>query len=391
MSHPTVVHYLCLACCLAVVAHPAAGQQDEGTVPSWVKQTAGWWSEGLISDGEFLAAIRYLIEEGVLVVGVDDVSAEPATTPDCRKAGDPVQSVTWSLGPHDQSANLNGSYAAWLDALGGLDAARDAVAAGFGAWAEYNPSLEFHELTQPSACGYPHVNVTVGQMPSHTAIGYACIDCLHDGAEMVLDEDWWRMTFTSLDVPFNNASVRNVVAHEFGHVLGLEHYYEDPLHLMRVFYAEDVYCTPAGLSGTEYYTGLTYEYDDMGWVVPPYLFSIGEDGKPVHPPQHPSSSFFVKSAQYDRVSRTLYVTFTQDVLDVELDYIRMTGSDGKSGRLYDSEVTYLGNVVEIAMPEVRGEKFDDMLCADLELSERSVRRHDTTFLLPQTLIVEVIR
>lgn len=378
-----------------MVAYPAAGQQDTGAVPSWVKQTAGWWSAGLISDGEFLATIRYLIDEGILVVGAVDgtQSSQITTAPDtdCREAKGPVQSVTWSLGPRDPSLGDNGTYDMWVDALGGPDAAKDAIAAGFGAWAELNPSLEFRESAQPSACGYPHVNVVVGEMPEHNVIGHACIDCLYDGPEIVLDEDWWRMTFTSLDVPFNSMSVRNVVAHEFGHVLGLEHNYGDPLHLMRVFYAENVYCTPAGLSGRPYYTGLTFDYDNLGWAVPPYLFSVDGDGNPVHPPQHPSSSFFAKSAQYDRVSRTLYITFTQDVLDMDLYYIMMTANSGKIGRLHDSEVAYLGNVVEIILPEKRSERFDDMLCANLEMPEHSVKRHDTTFLLPQTLLVEIIR
>ena len=39
-----------------------------GAVPSWVKNTAGWWAAGDISDAEFAAAIRYLMSEGVIVV-----------------------------------------------------------------------------------------------------------------------------------------------------------------------------------------------------------------------------------------------------------------------------------------------------------------------------------
>ena len=40
-----------------------------GTVDDWVRNLAGWWAEGLVSDAEFLAGIEYLIEQGVITTG----------------------------------------------------------------------------------------------------------------------------------------------------------------------------------------------------------------------------------------------------------------------------------------------------------------------------------
>ncbi len=37
-------------------------------IPNWVKTNAGWWSEGAISDEEFLKSIQFLIESGIIVV-----------------------------------------------------------------------------------------------------------------------------------------------------------------------------------------------------------------------------------------------------------------------------------------------------------------------------------
>ena len=37
-------------------------------IPSWVKNNAGWWSEGLLDDSDFVAGIQYLISNGILVV-----------------------------------------------------------------------------------------------------------------------------------------------------------------------------------------------------------------------------------------------------------------------------------------------------------------------------------
>ena len=37
-------------------------------VPEWVKNTAGWWADGLIDDSAFLQGIQYLIKEGIMVI-----------------------------------------------------------------------------------------------------------------------------------------------------------------------------------------------------------------------------------------------------------------------------------------------------------------------------------
>ena len=38
------------------------------SVPTWVKQTSGWWSEGIVSDEEFIASIEYLISIGIITI-----------------------------------------------------------------------------------------------------------------------------------------------------------------------------------------------------------------------------------------------------------------------------------------------------------------------------------
>ena len=54
-----------------VVFNTASAQ--ENTVPSWIKNNAGWWAEGQIDDTAFLQGIQYLIKEGIMVI--------PETTP----------------------------------------------------------------------------------------------------------------------------------------------------------------------------------------------------------------------------------------------------------------------------------------------------------------------
>lgn len=46
------------------------------SVPDWVKNTAKFWTEGKITDTEFLNAIKFLIEKNII-----QVEAKPAAKP----------------------------------------------------------------------------------------------------------------------------------------------------------------------------------------------------------------------------------------------------------------------------------------------------------------------
>jgi len=43
------------------------------TIPSWIKNTAGWWAEGQIPDEEFLKGINFLIDNGLLIIDIPDI------------------------------------------------------------------------------------------------------------------------------------------------------------------------------------------------------------------------------------------------------------------------------------------------------------------------------
>ena len=54
-----------------VIILPLTGQgtgDGENSIPSWVKQTASWWADGEIYDDTFVAALQYLIVEGIIIV-----------------------------------------------------------------------------------------------------------------------------------------------------------------------------------------------------------------------------------------------------------------------------------------------------------------------------------
>ena len=43
------------------------------TIPSWIKNTAGWWADGQIPDEEFLKGINFLIDNGLLIINIPDI------------------------------------------------------------------------------------------------------------------------------------------------------------------------------------------------------------------------------------------------------------------------------------------------------------------------------
>jgi len=55
-----------------------AQQSSAQQIPSWIKNNAGWWSDGTISESEFLQGIQFLIKEGIIVISPTNVSEEKA-------------------------------------------------------------------------------------------------------------------------------------------------------------------------------------------------------------------------------------------------------------------------------------------------------------------------
>ncbi|MFB5625319.1 MAG: peptidase, partial [Nitrosopumilus sp.] len=69
---------------ISVPPTTVSAESSEG-VPAWVKNNAGWWAEGTISDGEFVNGIQHLMKTGLISVIVNEkpeemISPEPQNT-----------------------------------------------------------------------------------------------------------------------------------------------------------------------------------------------------------------------------------------------------------------------------------------------------------------------
>ena len=45
-----------------------AAEATQEQIPQWVRNNAGWWANGLISDNDFVSGIKYLVEQGIILV-----------------------------------------------------------------------------------------------------------------------------------------------------------------------------------------------------------------------------------------------------------------------------------------------------------------------------------
>jgi hypothetical protein len=41
---------------------------DSNEIPAWIKNNAGWWADGQITDDDFVKGIQYLVEQGIILV-----------------------------------------------------------------------------------------------------------------------------------------------------------------------------------------------------------------------------------------------------------------------------------------------------------------------------------
>jgi len=51
--------------------------QEDYKIPTWVKKNAGWWSQGLIGEDDFISGLKYLIDQEIIEVPPTEISSEP--------------------------------------------------------------------------------------------------------------------------------------------------------------------------------------------------------------------------------------------------------------------------------------------------------------------------
>lgn len=149
-----------------------------------------------------------------------------------------------------------------------------AVHDGFKAWSDLNPDLEFVWVEHN-----PLIWINWAEYQSEY-VGLACIWCL--GYEASMDVILYGYDCEGKRIYHSPNSVRNTVAHEVGHILGLEHHV-DQTHLMH---------------GTDY---ISDPFQTIGYVVPD-LLPEGFIGQPELVSRHDALGHMLNSTS-DRIDQ----------------------------------------------------------------------------------------
>ena len=76
----------------------------DSTIPSWIKNNAGWWADGTIDDNSFVQGIEYLIENKILVVSFQTIGSSEEKIPSWIKNN----AGWWADGTIDDQSFLTG-------------------------------------------------------------------------------------------------------------------------------------------------------------------------------------------------------------------------------------------------------------------------------------------
>lgn len=69
------IQFLITAGIITVAPTEVSSEKSE-TIPDWVKNNAGWWAEDAISDSDFVQGIQFMIKSGIILVGSDQEISE---------------------------------------------------------------------------------------------------------------------------------------------------------------------------------------------------------------------------------------------------------------------------------------------------------------------------
>ena len=69
-----------LALLTVVTIFPLAASAQSDAIPSWIKNNAGWWADGVIDDGSFVSGIEWLVSNSIIEVPATVVSGTAEST-----------------------------------------------------------------------------------------------------------------------------------------------------------------------------------------------------------------------------------------------------------------------------------------------------------------------
>ncbi len=66
---------------IGVVGFSLSASAADSSVPEWIKNNAKWWSEGTISESEYVTSLEFLITQGIIQIPIPITEVTAAQTP----------------------------------------------------------------------------------------------------------------------------------------------------------------------------------------------------------------------------------------------------------------------------------------------------------------------
>ena len=60
---------------LGVFGFSLSASANNSNIPDWIKNNAKWWSEGTISEADYITSLQYLITNGIIQIPITEVTA----------------------------------------------------------------------------------------------------------------------------------------------------------------------------------------------------------------------------------------------------------------------------------------------------------------------------
>ena len=90
---------------IAIISISAIATIDASSIPGWIKNNAKWWSEGKISEADYISSLEYLLTHGIINMPqpIPQVTATPSSLKDEERA----QSFRVTLSKISQPVSVN--------------------------------------------------------------------------------------------------------------------------------------------------------------------------------------------------------------------------------------------------------------------------------------------
>ncbi|CAD6524834.1 Glucose dehydrogenase PQQ-dependent [metagenome] len=71
---------------LSVVGLSTFAFANNSNIPDWIKNNAKWWSEGTISETDYITSLQYLVTNGIIQIPITEVTAAQTSLTDEERA-----------------------------------------------------------------------------------------------------------------------------------------------------------------------------------------------------------------------------------------------------------------------------------------------------------------